>query len=543
MTRDARWYAALTAVLGGLAAGLAHPPFGVLPGLLGFALILLRIETEGPRPVRAAFFRGWLAGVGYFGISTWWIAEPLLVEPELHGWMAPFAVVLMAGGLALFWGAAAAVYRKIRPQSAWRVLVFAGVFAGFEWLRGHVLTGFPWNLPGEAWRAGTPPSQAAALVGAYGLTWITLAIAAAPALLMLPVRRVAQVAAVAAAGVALIALYAGGAGRLAAAGPRLKAAEGAPLIRVVQANIDQKEKWRPENLEAIVRSYESLTRTPAAVRPDIVIWPEGALPAVIDELIAADSPYAARLRDVVQPGQLLLMGANRVEAKPTIVAPPMAGAGPPPPLEVRYYNTLIAFRRDASALRVVSVYDKHHLVPFGEYLPLGDVAGRIGVRSLVHMPEDFTAGERPTPIYAPGLPPVQPLICYEALFPALAATRTRPAWILNISNDAWFGQTSGPLQHLNIASYRAIEQGLPMVRATPTGVSAVIDAHGRILPRARLGLGAYGVIDARLPRALPPTFYSRYGDTGLALLLGLLLAAWAAGRRRRPGSSPPLVGT
>jgi len=533
------WYAPLTALLAGLACALAHPPFGLLPGLLGYSLILLRLETvQGPRPLRSAFVMAWLAGLGYFAVSTWWIAEPFLVDVRTYGWMAPFAVVLMGGGLALFWGAAGAAYRALRPRSAWKVLVFAGVFSAAEWLRGHVLTGFPWDLPGESWAAGSAPSQAAALVGSYGLTWITLALAAAPAILMLPVRRLAQAGMLVAAGVGLTILYAGGAGRLAASARPLYAKD-APVIRIVQANIDQKNKWKPENLGLVFDAYAGLTQQPVAKqpvaqqagakqpgaqqagaqRPDIVIWPEGALPAVIDDLIAPGSPFAPRLRDVIQPGQTLLMGANRAEP---------AGSG-----DYRYFNTLVAFRRDAQALRVTGYYDKYRLVPFGEFMPLGKLAGRVGFRSLVHMPDDFTAGPPPRPLVVEGVPPVQPLICYEALFPRLAQG-PRPKWILNISNDAWFGQGSGPLQHLNIASYRAIESGLPIVRATPTGVSAVIDAEGRILPGKQLGLGAFGVIDARLPDAVAPTPYSRLGDSLFAGLLGLSALAWLAGRRRRP---------
>ncbi|MBX3482804.1 apolipoprotein N-acyltransferase [Phenylobacterium sp.] len=519
-----RWYAPLTALLGGLAAGVAHPPFGMILGLLGYSLILLRLETiQGPKPLRAAFGLGWLAGLGYFGVSTWWIGEPFLVDSRTYGWMAPFAIVLMGGGLALFWGAAGAAYRALRPRSAWKPLVFAGVFAAAEWLRGHVLTGFPWDLVGESWRAGSAPSQAAALVGAYGLGWITLAIASAPATLMLPVRRLAQAGLMIVAGVALTALYAGGAGRLAAAARPIYARD-APVIRVVQADIDQKEKWRPDNLNAVFADYERLSQTPARVRPDIVIWPEGALPAVIDDLIA-DPGWSRRLREVVQPGQTLLMGANRAEAH----------AG-----RYRYYNTLIAFRRDAEALRVSGFYDKHRLVPFGEYMPLGDFARAIGFRSLVHMEDDFTAGPKPRPLAAPGLPAVQPLICYEALFPGFGAGgRQRPRWILNVSNDAWFGRTSGPWQHLNIASYRAIEQGLPIVRATPTGVSAVIDAQGRVMSGKQLGLGGFGVIDARLPEPTAPTPYSRLGDWPFAGLLVLSGLAWLAGRRRRRRVAEP----
>jgi len=232
------------------------------------------------------------------------------------------------------------------------------------------------------------------------------------------------------------------------------------------------------------------------------------------------------LRDAIAPGQTLLMGANR------------AGLGPDG--NARYFNSLVAFRREADGLRVTGVYDKHHLVPFGEYMPLGQIATKVGFRSLVHMPDDFTAGPPSQPIAPQGAPPVQVLICYEALFPGVtragaARASVRPAWILNISNDAWFGMTSGPLQHLNLASYRAIEEGLPIVRATPTGVSAVIDAYGRTAPGARLALGALGVIDAPLPPALQPTLYTRAGDlyfAGLLLLSGLVALAYRVRRAR-----------
>jgi apolipoprotein N-acyltransferase len=294
----------------------------------------------------------------------------------------------------------------------------------------------------------------------------------------------------------------------------------------VQADIDQKEKWKPENLDQVFRDYAVLTRSPARKTPNVVIWPEGALPAVIDDLIAPASPYAPRIRDLLKPGQTLLMGANRVEA---------TASG-----SYRYFNTLIALRRDGEALQVGGYYDKHRLVPFGEFLPLGDLAGKLGIRSLVHMPEDFTPGPPPRPLRLAGLPTVQPLICYEALFPGLASRGERPAWILNVSNDAWFGANSGPWQHLNIASYRAIEQGLPIIRSTPTGVSAVIDAEGRILPGKSLGLGESGFIDARLPAAAAPTLYGQIGDWGLAGLLLLSVGASYAGRGSRLRASPDM---
>jgi apolipoprotein N-acyltransferase len=516
------WAIRLWALCAGLAAALAHPPFGVLPGLLGYALLLGLLDTEGPKPLRSAFLRGWLAGVGYFAVGCWWIVEPFMVDAKEQGWMAPIALPLMAGGLALFWGAAALAYRALSHKGTARLFVFAGCLAVFEWLRGHIFTGFPWDLPGETWRAGSAPSQAAALVGSYGLTWYTVALAAAPILLFDKTRRVekAVTAAVIAGFLALPYAY----GVLRMSRPPAPGFT-APLVRVVQADIDQKTKWKPENLAQVFDTYRTLTHTAGPATPDVIVWPEGALPAVIDELIAPGSPYGPALRDAIAPGQTLLMGANRMEA---------GAAG-----QALYFNSLIAFRREAEGLRVTAIYDKYRLVPFGEYMPLGKLAQQVGFRSLVHMPDDFTAGALPQPIAPAGVPAVQPLICYEALFPDLTRNAVRrgghrPAWILNISNDAWFGFTSGPLQHLNMASYRAIEEGLPIVRATPTGVSAVIDAFGRIEPGARLGLGALGVIDQRLPPALPETPYGRFGDAFFLLMLVLSGVIALTDRVHRP---------
>ena len=522
LKRSSPWIPRLLALAAGLAAGLAHPPFGVLPGLLGYALLMRLADVEGPRPLRSAFFRGWLAGVGYFAISVWWITEAFLVDAAAHGWMAPFALLFMAGGLALFWGLATLAYRWAAVRGPARVLVFAGCLALAEWVRGHVFTGFPWNLPGETWGAGGAISQTAALVGSYGLSWLTIAVAASAALVVDSTPRRGRAIGLGLAVATVAGLLAFGAMRLAAAPQE---ASAAPLIRVVQANIDQKDKWKPENLDLIVDTYVSLSRSrPGEPVPAVVVWPEGALPAVIDDLLAPGSPYVPRIAAALQPGQTLMLGANRMG---------LSATGEPD-----YFNSLIALRREPTGLRVTGVYDKHRLVPFGEFLPFGDLATKFGIRSLVHMPEDFTAGPEPRPMSADGLPPVQPLICYEALFPRLAdgaAKRAgiRAEWLLNVSNDAWFGATSGPWQHLNIASYRAIEAGLPIVRATPTGVSAVIDAQGRILSGAKLGLGETGVIDARLPPARSPTLYNRIGESAFAMMLLISAVTMVWGRYRR----------
>lgn len=501
------------ALLAGLLAALAHPPFGFLPGLLGYGLLLWLVDRrQGPGRLRAAFWYGWLAGFGYFAVGCWWVAEAFLVDAR-QAWMAPFAASLLPAGLGLFWGAACALYRKLAPAHVGRVLVFAGALALFEWLRGHVLTGFPWNLPGETWRAGGLVSQTASVVGAYGLTWLTLFIAVALTPLLDGLRRDRLVMAGAGAGV-LVLLVAFGAARLAGAQPR----DTATIVRLVQADIPQKDKWDEAAFRSIVERYLALTARPSrGPAPDIVIWPEGALPASADELFAPGSWTGPAITSALRPGQILLMGTYRAE--------PQRYEGD------KYYNSLAAFRRVGGGLRVDGVYDKHRLVPFGEYMPLDDLMEATGVKALTHVGDGFSPGPRPAPMRLAGVPLFQPLICYEGLFPLLPVGSPRPAWFVNVSNDAWFGRTSGPLQHLNLASYRAIEQGLPMVRATPTGVSAVIDPWGRIAPGQRLDPGNSGVIDAPLPAALENTYFSQIGDLGaLALILISLLVAVPVGR-------------
>ena len=493
------WRARGLAVLAGLAAALAHPPFGFLPGLLGYAMLLWLLDAiDGPRPLRSAFFRGWLMGLSYFGLGTWWIAEAFMVDAANQGWMAPFAVAVMAAGMALFWGLAAVLYRLIRPPGVRRVLVFAGAFAALEWTRGHILTGFPWNLPGETWRAGSAVSQFAAVVGAYGLTWITLAIAAAPAVGREGKRgRIAVGSAVA----GLAALYIAGWVPLS-----LTYAQRPPTsIRIVQADIPQESKWDERRFAQIVQAYVGLTAKPYAGKPaDIVVWPEGALPLAINDYMVPGSWVRQAIVDALQPGQLLLIGGYRYEGTPD---------------KPVYYNSLVALRREAGDVVVVGIYDKHRLVPFGEYLPADALLTQLGVKSMAHLGDGFATGPRPAPLrIAPDLL-VQPLICYESLFPRLAKPEAGVRAIVNVSNDAWFGVTSGPLQHLNLASYRAIETGLPIIRATPTGVSALIDARGRIVGDQRLNLRQSGVIDGILPETAGPTPFDKLGHWPFLLLL------------------------
>ena len=505
------WQAALASLAAGVLAAVAHPPFGLLPGLLGYAL-LMQLVDQAPeaRPLRAAFWRGWLAAFSYFVIACWWVAEAFMVDARGQGWMAPFAVALLPAGLGLFWGAAMVLYRLLRPAGPWRVFAFAGALTLAEWLRGHVLTGFPWNLPGETWQAGSAMSQTAALVGAYGLTWLTLLVAAAFAA---PFGeggwRKGRWAIVAALCVLTMG-WSYGALRLrhpVASGP------GAPLVRIVQADVPQENKYSEGYIRAILQRYLELTARPARRRPDIVVWSEGAVPLSANDLLAPGSATEAAVARALGVGQTLLMGSYRI-----------AGTYQRP----LYYNSLVAVRADPNGLTVTGVYDKYRLVPFGEYLPAESLLSPLGFKDLTHIGDSFTPGAPPAPIAPVGIPAVQPLICYEALFPDLVrdAVRrgpVRPSWIVNVSNDAWFGVTSGPVQHLNMASYRAIETGLPVVRATPTGISAVIDAYGRIVPGGQLGFHRMGVIDLELPPPVKNTTYGLHGDSPLAAALVLTL--------------------
>jgi len=515
---DRRGMAAVASLIAGAGTALAFPPFGFLPGLLGYAVLLSAFDAADPaRPLRSAFWRGWLAGAVFFLISTWWVAEAFFVDPEKHGWQAPFAVAGMAGGLGLFWGLVGLGYRLLKPAGPLRVLAFAGVFCLVEWLRGHVLTGFPWDLAGESWQAGSAPSQAASLVGAYGLSWITVA---ASALLGLAVdresdRRV-RIAALGASVLIVGGLYAYGAWRLSDT-PR--AAPNAPVVRVVQANVEEAAEYSQARFQDILETYVALTRRPAARRPDIVVWPEGAIPDALDDYLSPTAWTRDAIAAALTPGQTLMVGGYRIGG---------------PPSAPHYYNSMLALRASGGGgLRPTAVYDKYRLVPFGEYLPFASVLKPIGFDKLVQVGDGFTPGPAPAPISPAGVPRVQPLICYESLFPGFTragARAGRAAWIVNVSDDAWFGRTYGPVQHLNLASYRAIEEGLPIVRATPTGISAVIDAYGRVLPGARLDHGARGVIDAPLPPALADTAFARVGEMLFWLMVVISLLSAIIGR-------------
>ncbi len=446
----------------------------ILPGLPGW---------------RAAASVGWVAGFGYFIVALHWLVEPFLIDVARHGWMAPFAVVGMAAGLALFWagafGAAALISRShLRPLALAVTLPLA------EWLRSVVLSGFPWALPAYSW-SETPVIHAAALIGPHGLTFLTLLASAG---LALGLRRPATVVWLVAGIAPLLCVSTLGWWQ---AREVLIEAEEAPVIRLVQPNAPQSEKWDPDRARIFVNRQLDLTAELPV--PDLVVWPETAIPWAINDAgaVLAEAVRAAGSASVI-------VGATRHEGQQT-------------------YNSMIVLGPGGE---VLDIYDKHHLVPFGEYIPLGHLARLLGLRSFAARDGyGFTPGEGARQLDLGWMGQPLPLICYEAIFPAEVGAGERPDWLLQITNDAWFGTFSGPYQHLAQARFRAVEQGVPMVRVANTGISAVIDSRGRIVTSLPLGHGGY--IDAALPSVAPPTLYSRTGDVPVvaALLVSLGLLA------------------
>ena len=484
----AGWRRAAAALAAGAATALAQPPVSQ-PAVLFLALPALFWLLAGAPGPRAGFGLGWLAGLGHFAAALFWIVEPFLVQPEVHGWMAPFALAGMAGGLALFWAAPFALAR-CWPAGLGRLLALTALWTLSDYLRSHLFGGFPWGLVGYAW-VETPVIQTAAVFGPHLLGLLTLVAALLPAL--------RGPAALVVAGLLVGLGWGAGAWRLAQPVP-----ERDPpfVVRLVQPDADQREKWRPGMEQLFYERHLALTAAPDGAAPDATIWSETAVPFLLgrDRALLAESASAAA------PGRLIL-GIRRMGA------------------DGRWYNSLAVLGPDGGT---AAVYDKHRLVPFGEYVPFRSLLGRLGLPALTTLTESgFSAGPGPAVIAVEGVPPFLPLICYEAIFPHGLRTAERPEWLVQVTNDAWFGTASGPYQHLAQARVRAIEQGLPLARAANTGISAMIDPHGRIV--ASLGIGETGHVDATLPGALSITGYARFGDTpALIVSLGLLVLTFTS---------------
>ncbi len=468
-------------------SALAYPPICALPVLLAGIPGLLILLGATRRPAVAAR-RGWWFGFGLNLVGLYWITEAILIEAARFWWFVPIAVPALSALMALFIAPVCALARCAAP--GWRrVLVLAGAWVLSDLARQFVLGGFPWNPWGSVWEfpghLGDIFIQPAAWVGVHGLTFVSLLLAATPMLGWV----------FRGAAVALLAAWAvGGILRLDVSAPP----PAQPLTAVlVQGDIAEGQKWSPTLAAEIFRRYLILTENgvaAAGVGPKVVIWPETASPYLL-----AREPVAREDIAVASGGNPALIGSVS-----------FASDGKP-------QNTLFGLTGDG---QIAARYDKWHLVPFGEYQPPW---AEIGIQVVPG--GGFQPGAGPETLRVPGIPPFAPFICYEAIYShQIVNEAARPDWMVNITNDAWFGNSTGPRQHLAAARLRAVEEGLPLMRAANTGISVAFDSHGHEL--ARLGMNRSGFLDVRLPGKLPPTVYSQIG---LLLPLGIGVLAVAIG--------------
>ena len=485
----AGWRRHGAAFLLGALATLALPPVSLFP-LLFLVFPPLVWLLNGATRKRSAFATGWWFGFGFFVFGLYWIGNALLVFAAKFAWLLPFASAGLPAFLALFCGAATLI-AWFAHGSLRRAIALALAWVALEWLRGHILTGFPWNLIGYAWADNGGLVQFSALVGIYGVSFAAVLSACLPAALAdnRNQKRIATVA------IALpLLIWAGGTVRLSTV-PDTAYVDGVGL-RIVQSDIPQKEKWADAHQERNLRQFLELSHKNRPNWITHVIWPETAA-----TFFPSARPGLRRaLAAVVPAGGLLLTGAPRRVDDSRRVA-----------------NAMVALNETG---RIVAHYDKFHLVPFGEYVPLAKL---LPIEKITHGKRGFTPGPGVRTLTLPDLPPFSPLICYEVIFPGqVSAPSRRPAWLLNLTNDAWYGVSAGPHQHLAQARVRAVEEGLPLIRAAYTGISAVIDPYGRILHTR--ALNDAGVIDTRLPRGIAATPYTGWGDIAFSIILLLSLA-------------------
>jgi apolipoprotein N-acyltransferase len=499
----------------GIVAALALPPIHAIPVLLLSIPGLVWI-WDGSSSRRSAFAAGWWWGVGFYSVGFYWIAHALLIDPLKFGWLIPFATLGLGGVTACFSGLATLLAGLPRLHGPGRILLLAATWVVGEWLRTFVLTGFPWNPLGSVWDPVLPVLQFGAIAGIHGLSLMTLLVFALPAAALdFGMGRRRQLALLAAAAALPLVLFVWGSARLESTTTTM--VPGIRL-RLVQGNIAQDNKWREDLRDRNFAAMIALSRGPGFERVTHVVWPETAAPYFLD----LDDAHRWMAAAAAPPGGLLLTGAPRISPR---------GVEP-----LTMWNSLMAVDSRGA---LVGLYDKVHLVPFGEYVPL---RGLLPLAKITQGGVDFSAGTELRTLDLPGLPPFSPLICYEAIFPGAVVghNQMRPQWLLAVTNDGWFGQSAGPYQHLAAARMRAIEEGVPLVRAANTGISAVFDGLGREI--ARLPLGQRGVLDAPLPQ-LPPTLlsggltpYGRWGDAvPFAIMAVAAMAGFALSRMRAPG--------
>ena len=488
----------LAVTLGGLAATALPPVYflvGLWPSFVGLLWLL-----DGSQRIRSAFGLGWAFGFGYFLIGLYWVGIAFLVDAERYAFLIPLAVAGLAGGLAVFPAIAIALVRASQAQGLSRVLVLAAAWLFTEWLRAWVLTGFPWNLIGTVWTVSDAMIQSAAVFGVWGLSCATIIAAGLPALLGYapsdePASRAFRRWMPLWSALTLLALiWAGGTLRLAIAPAPDQDQVSGVFLRLVQPSIEQNLKWRADLRRKHLSDTLALSTGPGFERVTHVIWPETAVPYDI----SGSQDLRALLARAAPVGGALITGAPRRSE---------------PEGRLQVFNSLHAITSEGT---LAGTYDKFHLVPFGEYVPLGDY---LRITKLTDGRLDFTPGPGLRSLSIPGLPPFGALICYEVIFPGrVVAEDSRPEFLLSVTNDAWFGESSGPFQHFAAARLRAVEEGLPMIRAANNGISAVTDAYGRVL--SALATNEIGVIDSGLPRPVDHvTIFSKIGNWSVLLLI------------------------
>ena len=525
------WERRFIALLGGALGALAMPPLDILPAFfIAFPIAVWLIDgasaDHGRLSIQVlldAASAGWWWGFGYFVAGLWWLGSAFLVDTEEFLWAMPLGVLGLPAGLAFFSALGFALARLLWSEGAWRILAFAAGLSVSEWLRGHVFTGFPWNSFGQSLGDFLITAQAASIVGLDGLSAAALLIFAAPAVITDESYGRRRFIGPGLGVLLFLILAAFGATRLALDGWLTPAIDPAHTVkdvrlRIMQPNISMLAKGVPQNGQALLEGYLALSDKATApgatgiLDATHVIWPESPFPFLL-----ARQPQALTMIGAALKGKVtLITGAIRGESLGGDGTGAITATG-----RARYYNAIQVVAPDGS---IAQSYDKVHLVPFGEYLPLPFkwLIEQVGLRQFVHVPGGFEAGAIRRPILIPGLPAALPLICYEAIFPdEISRARTNEQFLLNVTNDAWFGKTFGPYQHFAHARLRAIEQGLPLVRAANTGISAIADPYGRIV--RSLPVGVADVIDSPLPIALPATLYARYGGTIQALLFLMII--------------------
>lgn len=510
------WYYLLL-ILVGAAGALAMPPFDqwwILAPV--FSLFIWAEAGRNSQRSLARFASGWFLGFGYFLAVLQWVGNAFFVDAQHDLWMMPFAVGGLSALLAVFWGLANLASFRLQRMGLAAFWTWPLCLGLAEYARGHVLTGFPWAVPGLAVDGMGGVAQAASLIGMNGLTFLVLAWALVPSVFILRLRNLFGPALVILA--LLPALWIWGDWRVAHT-PQ----EFVPdvTVRLVQPNVPQNEKWREGNAPKIWNKLLELTKQPPAggKTPTHVIWPESSVPFLLNESSEAKDALAEALGG----SKVLLVGAVRRQ--------PNVATG-----SDDYFTSVEIYNPTAT---LVGTYDKWHLVPGGEFLPLAWLLEPLGLRRLVSLPESFAAGAGPLALNVPGAGVVAPSICYEAIFPeAFSNLSPRPDWFVNVTNDGWFGDSAGPHQHLAQLRLRAIEQGLPVARAANTGISAMIDPVGRYVIHSEINV--MSVFDVPLPRAAPPTVFARWG-LGTQFIFPLIIVVLAASTKKRQKNSKSII--